>query len=185
MNNYDSIQDTINHINKVRTNIHKIIEYLDERSLNHDYSKLNSPEKEYFDEYTPKLSEVDYGSEKYYGFLKELKVALDHHYSNNRHHPEYFIKYICNSCFTEYKNKPEQCDNCSGSEFDEDFDVSQMNLIDIIEMFCDWLAATERHLNGDIFKSIETNKKRFKMDHQLSNILENTARDIFNNQNNQ
>ena len=42
-------------------------------------------------------------------------------------------------------------------------------------MFFDWKAATERHDNGNIFKSIEINKKRFEMSDQLCDIFTNTA----------
>jgi hypothetical protein len=50
-----------------------------------------------------------------------------------------------------------------------------MDLYDIIEMFLDWKAATERHADGDILKSIEINKGRFKMSEQLYEIFLNTA----------
>ena len=49
-----------------------------------------------------------------------------------------------------------------------------MNLIDIIEMLCDWLAATERHQDGDIYKSIELNQKRFNYNNELKIVLINT-----------
>jgi hypothetical protein len=49
-----------------------------------------------------------------------------------------------------------------------------MNLIDLIEMLCDWKAATLRHKNGDIYESLEINSKRFKYDKQLKNIFKNT-----------
>ena len=52
-----------------------------------------------------------------------------------------------------------------------------MNLVDIVEMFCDWLAATKRHDDGDIYKSIEHNSK--EIGSLLSEIFENTAREIF------
>jgi len=51
-----------------------------------------------------------------------------------------------------------------------------MNLIDIVEMFCDWKAASERQLDGNLLKSIEKNADRFNMDPQLKQILINTAR---------
>lgn len=50
-----------------------------------------------------------------------------------------------------------------------------MNLVDIIEMFCDWKAASERQLNGNILKSIETNQDRFGYSRDLGKIMENTA----------
>jgi hypothetical protein len=89
-----------------------MINELSKRAVNHDKSKLESPEKEIFEEYTPKLKGTTYGSEEYKEFLKEMKPALDHHYANNRHHPEHF------------KNG-----------------VNDMNLFDLLEMAADWLAA--------------------------------------------
>lgn len=50
-----------------------------------------------------------------------------------------------------------------------------MTLFDVIEMFMDWKAATERMDTGDIYKSIEFNKGRFAMSDQLCKIFENTA----------
>jgi hypothetical protein len=49
-----------------------------------------------------------------------------------------------------------------------------MNLMDIVEMFCDWKASVKRTKDGDINKSIEINSERFKMSPQLVNIFKNT-----------
>jgi len=54
-----------------------------------------------------------------------------------------------------------------------------MSLIDIVEMICDWIAAVERHDDGNIFKSIEINQKRFGYSDDLKNILINTAKEIY------
>ena len=143
---YDSKQDTLDHIVKVQQKISKIINYLQFRGACHDESKLDSPEKEIFDEYTPKLKETKYMSEEYQKYLKEMKKALDHHYGNSRHHPEHF------------KNG-----------------IQGMNLIDIVEMFCDWLAAVERMKDGNIHESIENNQNRFNYSDDLKMIFENTA----------
>ena len=51
-----------------------------------------------------------------------------------------------------------------------------MNLVDIVEMLCDWKAASMRQLNGNLLKSIETNAKRFGYDDQLKHIFMNTAK---------
>ena len=56
-----------------------------------------------------------------------------------------------------------------------------MTLIDLIEMLCDWKAATVRNKNGNIRKSIEHNADRFKMSPQLKQIFENTVREMFPN----
>lgn len=138
--------ETNKHKWQVTDLIYKIIKHLQDRAINHDNSKLKEPELSIFVEYTPKLKNSTYGSEEYKTYLKEMKVALDHHYSNNPHHPEF------------YENG-----------------IRGMNLIDLIEMFCDWKAATMRHDDGDIFKSIEINKDRFKMSNDLAQIFKNTA----------
>jgi hypothetical protein len=54
-----------------------------------------------------------------------------------------------------------------------------MNLIDLVEMLCDWKAASERHNDGNIRKSIEINASRFTISPQLVKILENTADLLF------
>ena len=142
---YDSKSDTLLHIKRVNELLMTAVRELLIRSEKHDSSKLESPEKELFDEFTPKLKDCTYGSDEYNGYLIELKVALDHHYSNNSHHPEH------------YKNG-----------------INGFDLFDLIEMLFDWKAATERHNDGDIRKSMDINKDRFGLSEQLYNILQNT-----------
>ena len=139
--------ETIKHIDKVRHYIRIITDRLTTRGVTHDKTKLESPEIELFTEFTPKLAETQYGSEEYKTFLTELKPALDHHYANSRHHPEHFNKGILD-----------------------------MNLIDIVEMLCDWKAASERQQDGNLLKSIEQNAQRFGYDDQIKQIFINTAK---------
>lgn len=150
MKAYDSREDTLKHKDFVLTLMRGLAEELIRRGEKHDNTKLESPEKEYFDTYTPKLANCIYLSDEYKRFLTELKPALDHHYANSPHHPEFYT------------------DGIAG-----------MDLIDLIEMICDWYASTMRHNNGDILKSIELNKSRFKYDDMLANIFRNTANRYF------
>jgi hypothetical protein len=143
---YSSIPETKNHIVMVGRYLSEIIMELYARAAEHDKSKMETPEVEMFDEFTPKLKGMTYGSEEYKQCLAAMAPALAHHYQKNRHHPEH------------YKNG-----------------ISGMSLIDLIEMFCDWLAATKRHEDGDIFKSISINAKRFGYDTILASVLKNTA----------
>lgn len=143
---YDSRIDTYRHIGDVRAGLRKVIERLLRRAELHDASKLVSPECEVFDEMTPKLRDCTYGSEEYKGYLAEMKVALDHHYAWNSHHPEHYA------------------DGIRG-----------MDLLDVIEMLCDWIAATKRHADGDILRSIEINQERFGYSDELKQILINTV----------
>jgi len=150
----DQRPKTLEHIRQVRKQLDFIIDKLHDRARDHDISKLEEPEKSIFDEYTPKLKNTTYGSAEYKQYLKEMKKALDHHYKYNRHHPEHFEQ----EADARWKASSVSC----------------MNLIDIIEMFCDWKAATLRHADGDILNSIKINKKRFGMSEQLCQILINT-----------
>jgi len=148
--NYDSTADTLTHIRNVQSKLNAVARELIIRGEKHDASKLLPPEKEIFDEYTPKLKNSTYGSDEYKGFLKDMGEALTHHCENNSHHSEHFTN-----------------------------DINGMTLIDVIEMFCDWKCASERHADGDILKSIEINCKRFNIDQQLRQIILNTA-ELFN-----
>ncbi len=86
---YDSSVDTLKHIKRVAQLLTECSTELIRRANKHDDSKLESPEKEIFDEYTPKLKHSTYGSDEYKEFLKGMKVALEHHYEKNSHHPEH------------------------------------------------------------------------------------------------
>jgi len=139
-------KETKEHIGNVEKFLRQISMELKGRAAEHDKSKLNTPEKETFDRVTPKLRGLTYGSPEYQEMLSEMKPALDHHYRNNRHHPEH------------HQNG-----------------IDGMNLIDLIEMLADWKAATLRHEDGDITTSIKHNAKRFNLSPQLEQILLNTV----------
>lgn len=146
---YDSTPDTEKHIITVQDFLGVVIGLLVERSLAHDKSKLEDPEKSMYDEFTPKLKESTYGSDEYKGFLKDMGTALQHHYENNTHHPEH------------YPNG-----------------INGMSLLDVIEMLADWKAAGMRHANGNIQQSLEINRTRFGISDQLFEILQNTVKEL-------
>ena len=138
--------ETQEHIQKVSDYILRFVSLLINAAKIHDKSKLESPEMESFAVATPKLKGLMYGSDEYRATLREIKPAIEHHYKNNSHHPEYF------------KNG-----------------VADMNLLEIVEMFCDWNAAAKRHDNGDIFRSLDINQDRFKITSQLISTFKNTV----------
>jgi len=72
--------------------------------------------------------------------------GLAHHYAHNRHHPEHF---------------PDG--------------INGMTLMDLVEMLADWKAATERHDDGSLARSLGIQQDRFGITHQLAQILTNTA----------
>lgn len=141
---------TFRHIERVRNYLTLFIKELLERGELHDQSKLESPEVELFTEHTPKLAGLTFGSEEYEKCREDLAPALDHHYANNRHHPEFHKE-----------------------------GVDDMNLVDLIEMLADWKASSERQNDGNLRKSLDENAERFKMSPQLTRILENTIKELF------
>lgn len=143
---YDSRPETYEHIGVVREYLHEVAKELLDRAHGHDASKLADPERPMFDEFTPKLRGTTYGSDEYKGYLEDMGGALEHHYEHNRHHPEH-----------------------------HDDGIAGMTLVDLVEMICDWLAATQRHADGDIRRSIDLNQERFGYDDQLRRILHNTV----------
>jgi hypothetical protein len=155
----DSRVDTYRHIQTVQRIMGGVIADLQQRQQVHDQSKLVSPEVGVFDEFTSKLAGCTYGSDEYKSFLAGMKPALDHHYCNNRHHPEYFA-------FDGVTFYPDAVSDGRA--------VRRMSLLDLLEMLCDWKAATMRHNDGDIRRSIEINQKRFGYSDELKQILLNT-----------
>lgn len=141
--------ETLEHIQNVRNLLNLAVRELLHRGEIHDQSKLGDVERKTFVEYTPRLKASTYGSEQYKGFLREMKAALDHHYAHNRHHPEHFGN-----------------------------GISDMNLLDVLEMLLDWKAATMRHADGDLYRSLDINMQRFGIGEQLQCVLQNTVRDL-------
>jgi hypothetical protein len=165
MTKNEANKETQKHIYNVKKVINKICDELYYRGHDHDLSKMVSPEVEIFAEYTDKLKSTTYGSKEYKQYLKDMKPALDHHYKHNRHHPEHFE----DEMWATFRESPINC----------------MNLIDVIEMICDWKAATKRHTDGDFIKSVKYNTERFGMSKQLASIIINTAdilEEVFENE---
>ena len=148
----DYIKETLEHISHVQRYLAGVIADLLARSNCHDYTKFEPIERGLMEKHMPEMAGMTYNSPEYKAVLEKMKPALEHHYSSFRHHPEHF----------------------------EDGMV-QMNLVDLIEMICDWKAASMRHNDGSIWKSIEINQKRFGYSDELKRVFENTAAYLWGN----
>lgn len=137
---------TYAHINKVREKIWVLIQELDARAKAHDHTKLESPQKEIFAKENSKLASLTYGTPEYEESLQRIQPALDDHYAKERHHPAHW-----------------------------EHGVDGMDLIDVIEMVCDWVSSTERNRAGNIHKIMAINKERFQISDQLAKIITNTV----------
>lgn len=142
---FDSSDETREHIRQVAERLRAVCRELEARGERHDASKLGEVEKPHFDAVGPNLRDLVYDSEGYRAAKERLRPALVHHYAQNSHHPEHY---------------PEG--------------VAGMDLIDLVEMYCDWAAAALRGRDGDLAKSIEVNVRRFGIGEPLAEILSNT-----------
>lgn len=144
-NRWHSKFKTLRHMETVRNYLNRIICELMNRGEQHDQSKLEEPECKLFDEVTSELRGLVYGTPEYQASLDRLDPALKHHYANNRHHPQHF---------------PDG--------------ITDMTLIDILEMVADWKASSHRQDTGNILHSLAENKERFGISDQLFIIIQNT-----------
>lgn len=138
--------ETRKHQQAVNTLMQLIANNLSMRGVKHDWSKFNEEAYPVFAELTSSLRSIEYGSDEYKESLKKGGKAIKNHQKSEAHHPEHFAH-----------------------------GINSMTLMDLIEMICDWYAATLRHETGDIVKSININKTRFNISEQLAQILHNTA----------
>ena len=141
----EHVTEIIKHKRLVASYLGIVISDLLRRAVEHDDSKFSPEEFDAFEQATPRLKDLVYGSDEYKQSLKEIESVIQHHYQVNSHHPEHF------------KNG-----------------INGMNLIDLIEMVCDWIAASQKVKDGDIYKSLDINRDRFGISEQLFLIIKNT-----------
>lgn len=115
------------------------------RMIFHDVSKMRPKEICGFMKIIGDLQGLEYGSDEYNENLKKLNGALRAHYEKNKHHPEHFKD-----------------------------GVYDMELLDLVEMICDWKAASRRCKNSDVKENVNINKDRFKLEGQLTCVIRNS-----------
>jgi hypothetical protein len=121
----------LHHQKLVSCLLRRVARELEERADKHDLSKFKDDEFGGFVEINCIAREHPYGSQEYRDSLKDNKT-IDLHFSRNRHHPEY---------------------HANG--------VKDMNLIDLLEMVCDWASASMTYGNTKMEDVLEEQRKRF------------------------
>lgn len=144
----ESFIDTVNHVAKVQFNLSTVTANLRDRGDVHDRSKFEEPELSGYEGLTQALKGLTYGTPEHRAAFAPYKEIIQHHYAANRHHPEHWH-----------------------------LGVTDMSLLDIIEMLADWKAANDRN-NGDFGHSIQVSVSRFNISEQLHAILINTAKEL-------
>lgn len=140
------------HIANVRKRMGELAGIIVSRAENHDKSKLEEPE---FSGFVAMDNEprYPYGSEEYNDKSKRFAWLFKVHWSKNRHHPEYF----------DDKGEFEQ----------------EANLVDVIEMLCDWVSYNGCMSYTEAYDLVEKQCRRFRFSGTMRNLLLNTLRDYF------
>ena len=141
---YDSRADILAHIHQVRDRLDVFAAELLRRGTAHDASKLSDAEKPAFDLVTPLLAGVTYGSPEFRALEERVRPTLKHHYQHNSHHPEFY----------------------------GERGIAGMDLFDVVEMICDWIASAARQPGNAV--NLAYNVDLFGIDSQLASILANT-----------
>lgn len=135
------------HIALVGGYLQMVIATLASRIIEHDQSKWGDEEFDPYARQQPAFEKATYGSEEYIACCRAIKPAIVHHLAVNRHHPE----------------------------FHGEAGVTGMNLIDVVEMTCDWMAASRRGGGTLAGLNLSSNFARFGIDGQLGTIITNTV----------
>lgn len=109
------LNDIIMHISEVQENLADMRLDLEKRGISHDRTKFMAKEFDSFVKTRPKFKKANYGSKEYQECVDIIKPAIDHHYTNNRHHTKFHPN-----------------------------GFADVNLLDILEMLADWKAASRR-----------------------------------------
>ena len=144
-----TVEDILKHKEKVKRRLLFLSEELKNRAESHDNSKLKDPEIKYLIE-MDKEPRYDYNTPEYFDKMKRWQKFFNHHYENNRHHPNNFMNGVLDMTLT---------------------DICEY-LVDIISYY------DEMHVN-DAIDTIEKQQGRFGLDSQLAQILTNTLIEYF------
>lgn len=119
------------------------------RGEEHDNSKLEEPE---FSGWCKMDEEprYPYGSYEYNEKIKRFHPLFVEHWKKNRHHPEYF-----------------------------NYNFEDMDLIDMVEMLCDWLSYRDCITYSEASKLVSTQCDRYNFSDDVKELILNTLKNHF------
>lgn len=118
------------------------------RGMVHDLSKFGKDEFSILVENIHFFRTIPYATNDYEKYIKTIYSATEHHYGKNSHHPQH------------YGN------------------IEEMGFLDLVEMLCDWKAATRKCRHDNIEKSMEYNKNKFHFSDAFNVKLQQLAREM-------
>lgn len=119
------------HITQVQAALLAVRQELEMRGTVHDASKLSPEEFPGFARINATARQHEYGSDEYKASMDAERPIIDRHQLRNSHHPEAHP------------------------------DLEEMGWLDIIEMVCDWWAATQTYGNTPWEDALELQRKRW------------------------
>lgn len=129
---------------RVKKRILDFIHELFYRMHSHDMSKLEEPEYSLWKKMDQE-PRYPYGTPEYIDKIKRNKDVFELHYMHNTHHPEHYYN-----------------------------GVSDMDLVDLIEMLIDWISYKDEISIKDAVELIEMQSERYNMSEDLKSIMKNT-----------
>lgn len=146
--------DTRKHQQWVAERLMACAKKLLDRAVRHDASKFSDVERKSYVGPVWELNtrEVAYGSDEYKALTAQMGEGWQHHLAHNTHHPE-------NATLTapEFASDP----------------FAAMDLFDLIEMLCDWIAASKRRGNEPSLPIKRYVDDKW-LDRQMECVLRNT-----------
>lgn len=121
------------------------------RAESHDDSKLREPEITGW-HMMDREPRYKYGSSQYNDKLQRYHWLMELHWSQNRHHPEYW------DLHTDEKDK---------------------DLIDVLEMMIDWLSYKDVISVVEAIELVDTQTQRYNISEELSDLIKNTVLNYF------
>jgi hypothetical protein len=141
----DFLCETILHVSEVSENIEVIASELRKRGISHDRTKFQAIEFEAFVSTREQFKNATYGTPEYQSCVDAIQPAVEHHYQNNRHHPGFHPN-----------------------------GVSNMTLIDLVEMVADWKAAERRSPDKKLIDTLDSSFNKYGIGEQLGCMIKNT-----------
>lgn len=157
MNQVSTKEYIESHRSRVRKWLQHFSNVLDQKGREHDQSKLEEPEYSQW----CKMDEeprYKYGTKEYNNKLNRFNYLFKMHWKDkrNRHHPEHFQVMDENEIIFNDKD-----------------------LIDLVEMLCDWLGYRDSITYTAASKLVEQQCDRFGFSEELRNLLMNTLMNHF------
>lgn len=150
----ESVPVTLRHIVRVRELMGLFAIEMIRRGDIHDRSKFDPIEQGPLDE-MQRLIDAEgpapYGSDEYRRRTALLGPMLEHHYAANSHHPEHY-----------------------GPDHPDGAGIAGMDLLDLVEMFMDWKAASER--GAESAMNLSYSVQKLGIPPMLESVFRNTAK---------